>query len=131
MNTTTAFQVIKDTYDIETLKEIVDHGCQSGVCSQHIYYGDTIEFFDTYEDEIVEFIADELGSDSLTDLFDATKDVSTYKNDCTWTFIELVAMHVVDEVEDRDIEDERTIARYMTDGYNPPASMTDARYALT
>ena len=128
---TTALQVIKDTYNIETLKEIFDHGCQSGVCSQHIYYGDTIEFFDTYEDEIVEFIADELGSDSLTDLFDATKDVSTYKNDCTWTFIELVAMHVVDEVEDRDIEDERTIARYLTDGYNPPASMTETRYALT
>ena len=38
----TAYQIIKDTYDYETCKEIVSHGCKSGVCSEHIYYADTI-----------------------------------------------------------------------------------------
>ena len=33
-----AIDNIKATYDYETCKEIVDHGCQSGVCHEHIYW---------------------------------------------------------------------------------------------
>ena len=61
----TAYQIIKDTYDYETCKEIVDHGCQSGVCSEHIYYGDTIEFFTKHAEEITEYIKDTLGFEAL------------------------------------------------------------------
>ena len=49
----TAFDSIRDTYEYEDFKEIVDHGCESGVCHQHIYYGDTIKFFETYEDATI------------------------------------------------------------------------------
>ena len=41
-----ATEAIKEIYSLEELKEIADHGCQSGVCSQHIYYGDTIKYYD-------------------------------------------------------------------------------------
>ena len=43
-------------YETETLQEIASHGCSSGVCSEHIYYGDTIAFFDKYEGEILDLI---------------------------------------------------------------------------
>ena len=95
-----AIDVIKDTYDYETCKEIVDHGCQSGVCSQHIYYGDTISFFDTYEEEIMDYFADFYDTEFLVNLFkDADADLSMYKNAVTWAFIEAVACDVTCEAD--------------------------------
>ena len=96
-----AIDNIKATYDYETCKEIVDHGCQSGVCSEHIYYGDTIEFFTKYPDEITGFIRDCLGVEVIKDIFDENDgNLDLYMNDLTWTFIELVAMQIVDDYED-------------------------------
>jgi hypothetical protein len=101
-----AFDVIQDTYDYETCKEIVNHGCQSGVCFQHIYYGDTIKFFDNYEDEIIEYIADSVGGDMNERLWnDNPCNITGYKNDTVWAFIELVAMLVVDEYESTTCEE--------------------------
>ena len=120
-----AIDNIKATYDYETCKEIVNHGCQSGVCTQHIYYGDTIEFFTKYPDEITEYIKDTLGVEALKELFDLNDgDLDMYMNDMTWTFIELVAMLVVDEKEEQELNDDRII-----EGYNPSRSMTETRYA--
>ena len=120
-----AIDNIKATYDYETCKEIVDHGCQSGVCSEHIYYGDTIEFFTKYPDEITGYIKDVLGVEALKDVFNHNDgDLDMYMNDMTWTFIELVAMQVVDAKEEQELNDDRII-----EGYNPSRSMTEARYA--
>ena len=122
-----AFDTIIDTYDYETCKEIVNHGCQSGVCSQHIYYGDTIKFFTKHAEEITSFIKDSLGVEVLKDIFgNGDGDLDQYMNDLTWVFIELVAMQVVDDYEDAvpDLED---VA--VSNGYNPKRSMTDSRYA--
>ena len=120
-----AIDNIKATYDYETCKEIVDHGCQSGVCSQHIYYGDTIKFFDTYADEVTEYIKDVLGVEVLSEILTTNDgDLDMYKNDLTWTFIELVAMEVVDAKEEQERNDDRII-----EGYNPSRSMTEPRYA--
>ena len=121
-----AFDTIIDTYDYETCKEIVDHGCQSGVCSQHVYYGDTIKFFTKYPDEITGYIKDVLGVEVLKELFNQNDgDLDMYKNDLTWTFIELVAMEVVDAKEAQELEDDEVIGSY----FNPPRSMSDSRYA--
>ena len=111
-----AIDNIKATYDYETCKEIVDHGCQSGVCSQHIYYGDTIKFFDTYADEVTEYIKDVLGVEVLSETLQANDgDLDMYKNDLTWTFIDLVAMEVVDDVEEQELNDDKVIGNYMTE----------------
>ena len=145
----TAFDSIRDTYEYEDFKEIVDHGCESGVCHQHIYYGDTIKFFETYEDEIIEYITDTLGSDMNEDLW--TKNTCNYKgymNDTVWAFIELVASSVVDDVEEQEINDDKVVSNYMKEeisnngytksdleyvmfGGNPPRSLTDSRYSQT
>ena len=92
-----AIQEIKETYTLEDFQEIANHGCQSGVCSQHIYYGDTISFFEKYEDEIVEYIRDAYETDFLVKLFnEACADLNSYKNDVVWCFIEMIAFEVTE-----------------------------------
>jgi hypothetical protein len=96
-----AFNSVKESYDIDTLREIVEHGCVSGVAHDHIYYSDTIEFFDNYEDEIIEYIADTLGGEFNEELWNNNPcHITGYKNDTTWTYVELVASQLVDEYED-------------------------------
>ena len=120
-----AIDNIKETYDLETCKEIVSHGCQSGVCSQHIYYADTIKFFEKYPDEITKELVSNFGTDYLVEVFKKNNaDLDMYMNDLTWAFIELVAMSVVDAKEEQEIQDDLTI-----EGYNPSRSMSMSRYA--
>ncbi len=130
-----AFDTIIDAYDYETCKEIVNHGCQSGVCTQHIYYGDTIEFFTKYPDEITGYIKDVLGVEVLSNtLKENDGDLDAWMNDLTRTFIELVAMQVVDDYEDgiTDLEDVAAsplLTSTLSNSYNPSRSMTESRYA--
>ena len=103
---TNAFEAIQRVYDLDDLKEIVRGGCQSGVCFQHIYTSDTVKFFDTYEDEIVEYVSDTVGDDQLVVIFkDANCSLRTYKNNMTWAFIELVAGQLVDQYESTTCEE--------------------------
>ena len=95
-----ATEKILQTYNKEELKEIANHGCQSGVCRQHIYYGDTIQFYDTYETELIPYFIDQYGVDFLVDLFKESLlggDLAIYKNNVCWAFIESVAFEVEDE----------------------------------
>ena len=95
-----ATEKILQTYNKEELKEIADHGCQSGVCSQHIYYGDTIQFYDTFETNIMDELVHNYGYDLLNDLFkDANADLTVYKNSVVWAFIEMVAFEAVEEYD--------------------------------
>ena len=87
------------TYDKETMEEIANHGCQSGVCFKHIYYGDTIRFYDKYEDEIVDYIRTAYETDFLVKLFnEACADLGCYKNSVTWCYIEMIAFEVTESL---------------------------------
>ena len=120
-----AIDNIKATYDYEDCKEISRLGCATGVCSQQIYTRDTIGFFDKYSDQVHSYIKDVLGVEAIVDTFKENDgELDKYKNDMTWTFIELVAMQVVDEKEEQELNDDRII-----EGYNPSRSMTESRYA--
>ena len=93
-----ATKAITDIYSIEDLKEIANHGCKSGVCSQHIYYGDTIKFYDTYEVQILEDLVLNYGYDFLIEMFkEANANLTWYKNAVVWAFIELTAMEAVED----------------------------------
>ena len=99
---TTALETIKDTYDIDTLREIVEHGCASGVAHDHIYYMDNVKFFNDYEDEITDYITDNFGSEMLVELFSNNEgNLRGYMNDVVWTYIELIASTIIDEYEDQ------------------------------
>ena len=96
-----AFDSVRDSYDIDTLREIVEYGCSSGIANQHIYYSETVSFFDNYEDEIIEYITDTLGDEMIEEIWNANPcNITGYKNDTVWTYVELVASQLVDEYED-------------------------------
>ena len=110
-----AIDKIKEIYTLEELKDIANHGCQSGVCTQHIYYGDTIRFYDTFENDILETLRDAYDTEFLIDLFkDADASLTIYKNHVCWAFIEHVAFVTVDEDDERVELEEAKIAEYMT-----------------
>ena len=145
-------QLLKD-YDQEQMQEIADHGCKSGVCSEHIYYADTIAFFDKYEGEILDLIHERYGVDELVSIFKRSEACyDMYRNECTWLFIENVATDVVIDNEESELAEERLIEEYMqpVDNYmesipamlqqsaeelrnltvyNPPGSMNLNRYS--
>ena len=99
---TTAFETIQNTYEIDTLREIMEHGCASGVAHDHIYYADTTKFFDDYEDEITDYITDNFGSEMLVELFSNNEgNLRGYMNDVVWTYIEMIASTIIDEHEDQ------------------------------
>ena len=97
-----AIDELKQEYtDINDWRDIRDHGCRSGVCHSHVYYADTNKFFDTYEVGVVGYITDAIGDDGVVDLFQSSgNDLTTYKNNMVWTFIEYVSQSVVDDYEE-------------------------------
>ena len=101
-----AIEQIKSDYDYEDAKEIVNNGCQSGVCFKHIYYADTVGFFNKYPDEITEYIVDTNGIDFMKSVFDFHNGwLDGYMNDLTWAFIELVCGQIVEEYESTTCEE--------------------------
>jgi hypothetical protein len=103
---TDAITEIRNTYSYEDAKEIVSHGCESGVCFKHIYYADTIGFFNKYPDEITSYIVDNIGIDFLKETLERHDGwLDGYLNDLTWAFIELIAGQIVDEIESTTCEE--------------------------
>ena len=99
-----AITKIKKTYTVEEFKEIASHGCQSGVCHEHIYYGDTIKFYEEYEDEIIDYIESNYGIEFLIDMFkDADASLTVYKNNVTWCFIEMIAFEVTNPEDHQEL----------------------------
>jgi hypothetical protein len=93
-----ATEKIKSDYTLEELKEIANHGCESGVCTKHIYYGDTVQFYDTYEVQILDELVLNYGYEFLVELFgDANANLTWYKNAVVWAFIELTAIEAVED----------------------------------
>ena len=104
--TQSPFDVIKNDYTIEELNDIVEHGCASGCANNHIYYSDTVSFYDQYSDDILDYIRDAIGSEFLTETFDNNEgNLTGYKNDIVWTFIELYAMELIDNINNEELED--------------------------
>ena len=104
--TQSPFDVIKNQYTIDELNDIVEHGCASGCAHQHIYYSDNVSFYDEYEVWIVDYITDAIGSEFLTETFDNNEgNLTGYKNDIVWTFIELYAMELIDNIDNEELED--------------------------
>ena len=142
-------QLLKD-YDQQQLQEIANNGCESGVCSEHIYYADTIAFFNKYEGEILDLIHVRYGVDELVSIFKRSEACyDMYRNECVWLFIENVATDVVIDNEESELAEDRLLEDYMKRSeyrisaslhenvqdlknltvYNPPGSMNLNRYS--
>ena len=113
--TDSPFDVIKNQYTIDELNDIVEHGCASGCASNHIYYSDTVSFYDEYSDDILDYIRDVIGSEFLTETFDNNEgNLTGYKNDIVWTFIELYAMELIDNIDNEEFESNEDVETYLT-----------------
>ena len=145
-------QLLKD-YDQTDLLSIADNSCESGVCHKHIYYADTIAFFDKYEGEILDLIHVRYGVDELVSIFKKSEACyDMYRNECCWLFIENVAEDVMQTLEYEQQSEDEQIEDYMKESisnngytlselnksaddllnlsvYNPPKSMTLHRYS--
>ncbi len=105
-NMETAYDSIRDSYDVDTLREIIEHGCISGVATNHIYYNQTVSFFNAYEEEITDYIVDNFGLDFTVNMFQsADAQLSYYKNEMCWCYIECIAQQIVDEFESTTCEE--------------------------
>ena len=101
----TAFDIIKETYSIETLREIEEYnqGGSAGIAKEHSFHSQTVPFFDQFEDEICEYISDIMGREHLEEIWcNNPCNLIGYKNDCVWCFIDLVATEVIEEYEQQN-----------------------------
>ena len=91
LTTPIAQRKILEMFDEEQLKDIAEHGCESGCAPGFIYYYETSEFFDRHQDEIEEFLYEVIGEDYLTILSKKATDMKTLKNLMCWRFVDMVA----------------------------------------
>ena len=95
------FEMIKDlkkVYDVDDCKYILEGGCVSGCAHSHIYYSQTNSFYDKYDDEVVEYVKEQMGDNYPACLFvENDYDIVLYKNAIVWCAIECYAFEVCDE----------------------------------
>lgn len=90
-----AADAIKEMYSLEVLKEIANHGCISGCASHHIYYQDTSEFYDSYEEDILRYLELVHGEKPLKLFATCCDTIGELKNRLCWNFVDLVAHNLV------------------------------------
>ena len=84
--------------DADEIKDVANYGCAGGV-SGFIYYTETTEFFDEYEDEIYDYLND--CGFSMKEFVDQGSTITSLKNNMVWCVVELwcQAQHMVNEME--------------------------------
>ena len=96
----TAEEEILDTYDIDKLRSIIEHGFPNALdgddSSKPIK---TLSFFGKYEEEIMEYFYNYSDELALQIWGNNTLDIYGYKHECDSTFIELVATKTIERLE--------------------------------
>lgn len=103
-------QWLLDNYELQTIKEITEHGCISGICNDLIYYSDTVKFHDEHEVEIWQFLYEDsedndMNIPELIASLNGAKDVGSieqFKNLLAWYAVERVAEMIVYEKESEE-----------------------------
>ena len=71
---------------------------------------------DRYSVEIDDYIRDAIGSEFLTETFDNNEgNLTGYKNDIVWTFIELYAMELIDNIDNEEFESNEDVDTFLKD----------------
>ena len=97
MTNRTAFDSIKESFDIEELRDIVEHGCAHVAPTNFTYYNETVEFFDKYQDEI----ESSCDTEDLNYCWNNNPTfIDGYKNDVVWYYIEQTAIQLIEQYED-------------------------------
>ena len=83
-----------DTEILAYIRDIVNHGCVSGIVTALITYSDTEKYFDKYADEIFDLMNEK--RDEGWDL----NNIEFSKNNLTWWSFEVVASEILYELEE-------------------------------
>ena len=104
MTDQSAKAIIKESFDYETCKDISNSGVE-GIAKSYSSQEQTIPFYDQYKQEIIDTIVESLGNESFNEMSDNSDDINEFKHECTHTFIQLVAMEKVDEIDNAEAEE--------------------------
>lgn len=106
-------EFMKYTDVLAYLKNVMQYGCQSGMVSSLVYYGDTVEFFEKHKREINEQLGDLVEDIGLPmeDLFkqwderDPLVLLKINQNLCAWFGFEHTASLLYDEISEKGCND--------------------------
>lgn len=101
MKEDTFYQWMKDSYELEELENICQHGCVSGCASGLIYYSETLAIYDKYKDELHQKLGewiDEIGETPtfITQYLDCFQ---SFANAMVWFVAEQYASEIVQTLE--------------------------------
>ena len=91
-------------FDVDQLKDIVNHGMSAGVAG-FIYYSECIQHFDNHEDEIESYLSDwyhdNMGEDNyihaITEGRPEIASIDALKTHMVWAYVELKAFEILSE----------------------------------
>ena len=81
--------------------DIANYGCSGGVPG-FIYYAQTNEFFDDFEDDIEDVCFDVLGDEYLSQLAKCEDSIQGIKNKMVWFTVEEYCRRLVDMMEEEE-----------------------------
>ena len=99
---------LRSTQEKSTIRDIISHGCISGVVTELIYYRDTIKFYDYFENEIwdrLDAAATNIGASDIVSFIGTYLDtkhvgnLTQFKNTLAWWAVEDTANDMEIEVE--------------------------------
>ena len=101
------YTILDHEFELDELKDIVNHGMSAGV-SGFIYYHETRDIFDKHDDEIQEYLSDWIydhctsvgGNRSSFEYFaPEAEDITQLKNKLVWSYVELKAHEILCSVD--------------------------------
>ena len=101
MKEDTFYQWMKNSYELEELEDICQHGCVSGCASGLIYYSETLAIYDKYKDELHQKLGEwihEIGETPtfITQYLDCFQ---SFANAMVWFVSEQYASEIVQTLE--------------------------------
>ena len=101
---TKTYTILDTEFDIDELKDIVNHGMSAGV-SGFIYTRECVDKFDANDDEIQDYLSDwyydNIGGDegSFSYFAKDVEDITQLKNKLVWAYVELKAHDILCSVD--------------------------------
>ena len=103
-------ETLEEQGDDEEIKgfigDLINHGCQSGMVTELIYYADTIKFYDKFEDDIEDLISENmegLGIETrplfIESLNGSAENMTQEKNLLSWFAFEETVRRINGELE--------------------------------
>jgi len=92
----------------DLIADVLKGGCISGILGEFTYYADTTNFYNKYEGEIFDLIAEESensGNESIYDFMNSLTgsagvcDIETHKNLLVWFVVERITQEINDFME--------------------------------